>query len=398
MAKPKKVIKVKEPVRIREKVMKDGGKSLYLDIYDNGVRKYEFLKLYIVPETSPICKMQNNQTRKLAEQIKAQRILALQSHGIKKWDKVRGSSLRLLDWLMKYENDSLGVTESTLKGRRDMRVKVQAFLEKEGREAMTMIEVDTDFCKDFLKFLRTAKHGVCKDGKTVISASTMHHHQAVLNGALNTAVREGIIDANPLKMLSRKEKFPAKEKEREFLTIEEVHKLIDTPCPNDNVKLAFLLSCFTGLRLSDVRALKWRDVQKTPDGSAQFIRIRMQKTQNLVNVPLSQEALRCMPPRELDEPMFVLPAGTSNICLILDKWVKAAGIDKHITYHCSRHSFATMLLTLNADIYTVSKLLGHGNINTTQIYAKIVDQKKVDTVNLIDTMFTQPNSDGKQDD
>lgn len=387
MARPKKIVKVKEPVRIREKALKDGNKSLYLDIYDNGVRKYEFLKLYIIPETTPFSKMQNNQTRKLAEQIKAQRILALQSHGIKKWDKIKGSGMRLLDWLIKYENSSLGVTKSTLKGRRDMRVKVQEFLEEENREGITLIEVDTDFCKEFLTFLRTAKHAICKKESVTISPSTMHHHQAVLNGALNTAVREGLMDFNPLKRLSSKEKFPVKEKEREFLTIEEVHKLIDTPCCNDNVKLAFLLSCFTGLRLSDIRKLKWSDVQKTPDGSAQYIGIRMQKTQNLVNVPLSQEALRCMPPREPNEPIYTLPAGTSNICLILDKWVKTAGINKHITYHCSRHSFATMLLTLNADIYTVSKLLGHGNVNTTQIYAKIVDKKKVDTVNLIDTMF-----------
>ena len=74
-----------------------------------------------------------------------------------------------------------------------------------------------------------------------------------------------------------------------------------------------------------------------------------------------------------------------------------AQINKHITYHCSRHTAATMLLTLGADIYTTSKLLGHANVNTTAIYAKIVDQKKVETVNLVDDFFSkQPQTEGNR--
>lgn len=115
----------------------------------------------------------------------------------------------------------------------------------------------------------------------------------------------------------------------------------------------------------------------------------MQKTQKLINLPLSKEALDCLTPKDNpDEPIFTLPAGASNIERNISVWMDNAKITKHITYHCSRHTFATMMLTLGADIYTVSKLLGHANVNTTSIYAKIVDQKKVETVSLVDNFFS----------
>lgn len=92
----------------------------------------------------------------------------------------------------------------------------------------------------------------------------------------------------------------------------------------------------------------------------------MQKTQKLINVPLSKEAIDCLNPKENpEEQIFTLPAGTSNIERNIEKWMQDAKVTKHITYHCARHTYATMLLTLGVDIYTVSKLLGHSNVNTT---------------------------------
>lgn len=211
-----------------------------------------------------------------------------------------------------------------------------------------------------------------------------------MNGALNKAVRDGILSANPLKSISSKEKYQPTESMREYLTLEEMKAAMAAPCPHEDVKRAFLFSCFTGLRLSDVRSLTWGKIVKAPDGKTLYIRIKMQKTQKLVNVPLSKEAVDCLNPKENpDEPIFTLPTGASNIERNIEKWMQNAQITKHITYHCSRHTCATMLLTLGADIYTTSKLLGHANVNTTAIYAKIVDQKKVETVNLVDDFFSR---------
>ena len=210
----------------------------------------------------------------------------------------------------------------------------------------------------------------------------------MLNGALNKAVRDGLIPGNPMKQLDKREKFQPSPEEREFLTIDEVRTLMETPCTNEQVKKAFLLSCFVGLRLGDVRELTWAKVMNTPDGNTQYVHVWMEKTQKPINVPLSNEALRYMEKKEdPDAKLFKLPTSDATINYHIKKWMKAAKIDKKISYHCSRHTFATMMLTLGADLFTTSKLLGHANVTTTQIYGKIID-KKTEAVNLVDNLFT----------
>ena len=346
MARPKKVQKVKEPVRIRKRKLANGNMSLYLDVYVKGVRKVESLGLYLVPEQTPIDKQQNAHAMQVAGKIKAERILALQNHGVRQWNKVKRSCITLIDFLKEYEQERFGFSASTLKGRRDLRLKVETYLNETCQPDIVLANADADFCRGFIAFLRYAKNNVRKDGST-ISNGAAHHHQAVLNGALNKAVREGILASNPLKSLASKEKYQPSESIREYLTLEELKAAMAAPCPREDVKRAFLFSCFTGLRLSDVRSLTWGKM------------------------------------------IFTLPAGASNIERNLTIWMRNAKIDKHITYHCSRHSFATMMLTLGADIYTTSKLLGHANVNTTSIYAKIVDQKKIETVGLVDNFFSR---------
>lgn len=259
---------------------------------------------------------------------------------------------------------------------------------------MAMSEVDADFCRGFLQFLLTAKNSVCtKQKDRTITNGCALHHQAVLNGALNKAVREGIIQVNPLKRLDRREKFHPAPEEREYLTIEELKILMDIPCVNNQVKDAFIFACFTGLRLSDVRSLSWGKIRQMPDGKSLYVHTVMQKTQKSVNVPLSTMALRFLPEKgDADTPVFNLPASDAVISYHLKKWVKAGKINKKITFHCSRHTFATMMLTLGADLYTTSKLLGHANVTTTQIYSKIIDKKKVETVNLVDELFLADHS------
>ncbi|MBO6248472.1 MAG: site-specific integrase [Bacteroidales bacterium] len=400
MGRKKKQLKIKEPVRIRERKLKGGSTSLYLDIYVNGVRKYEALGLYLVPSSQPDAKAINERTRSVAEKIKSDRILALQQRGIKEWDKIKKSKMALIDWLKQYEQDSFGFKQSTLKGRQDLRKKIEEYLDSKGLSHIAMSEVDPDFCRGFLKFLDTAKNSVCtKQKDRIISKGCAHHHQAVFVGALNRAVREGIIQQNPFKRLDRREKFHPSPEEREFLTIDELRTLIAVPCSNDQVKKAFIFSCFTGLRLSDVRSLTWSKIHKLPDGETMYVHTLMQKTQKPVNVPLSGMALQYLPQRgNPEDPVFQLPVSDATINYHVKRWVKAGGISKTISFHCSRHTFATMMLTLGADLYTTSKLLGHSNVTTTQIYSKIIDKKKVETVSLVDDLFTEnPDSNkGKE--
>ena len=153
MARPKKSLKVKEPIRIRERKLADGNISLYLDIYVKGTRKYESLGLYLIPESLPNAKAANARTRSIAEKIKSDRIIALQDRGIKQWDKIKRSNMSLIEWLMQYEQDSFGFKPSTLKGRMDMRKKVEEYLEQKGLSYIGMNEIDQDFCRGFLRFL-----------------------------------------------------------------------------------------------------------------------------------------------------------------------------------------------------------------------------------------------------
>ena len=176
------------------------------------------------------------------------------------------------------------------------------------------------------------------------------------------------------------EKIKKPESKREYLTIDEVKRMVETPCPNELVKKAYLFSCFTGLRISDVRNLEWNDV--SVDNGQTYISVVMQKTNAPVYIPLSKQAIKWMPEKKdaaTDSHVFNTLVNFGNVNENLRKWAKAAGVNKHI--------FATMMLTLGADIYTVSKLLRHRSVKHTQIYAKIIDKKKDEAVSLADSVF-----------
>ncbi len=386
MGRKKKEIKMKEPVRIREKRLNDGNVSLYLDMYYMGARKKEGLKLYLVPEVNAAAKLQNRNTLKLAEQIKAERILDIQQHGLVNWENVKKGRMTLSALVEKYTKDENGLTPASMRSKRNAQARVEQYLLYIGKPNLALKEVDKDFCKGFIAFLKTCTFN---NGKKTLGSTTCRIFMNRLAAALNMAVREGLIDNNPFKLLDAKEKPQKKSAMREFLTIEELRTLIATPCRYEIVKKAFLFSCFTGLRYSDMMALKWNEIHKAADGKTLYIEHEQVKTKNMVTIPLSNEALKWMPRKSKgDERVFhQLRITSTTVEVVLGEWMQEAGIQKHITYHCSRHTAATLLLTLGADLYTVSKILGHRSIRMTEVYAKIVDKKKIETMNLVSNMF-----------
>lgn len=133
--------------------------------------------------------------------------------------------------------------------------------------------------------------------------------------------------------------------------------------------------------------LKWKDV--FVDRGQYRLAVSMKKTKEPIYLPLSPEALKWMPERggkSSEDNVFDLPSA-NTIRMQLKPWAKAAGISKRFSYHTSRHTFATMMLTLGADLYTVSKLLGHADVKMTQVYAKIINKKKDEAVNLVNGLF-----------
>ena len=187
-----------------------------------------------------------------------------------------------------------------------------------------------------------------------------------LRACLNRACEEGIIARNPMRGI---EGIRPEEGRRMYLTVEEVKRLARTECEYPDIKRAFLFSCLTGLRRCDIDRLTWGEVQRQGD----FTRLvfRQKKTGGQEYLDISPQAAELLGERgKPDGHPFagIHSPGCTNEAI--KRWVLRAGMQKEITFHCGRHTFAVMMLDLGTDIYTVSKLLGHREISTTQIYAR----------------------------
>ena len=164
-----------------------------------------------------------------------------------------------------------------------------------------------------------------------------------------------------------------------------MRKLAKTPCPNEVTKRAFLFGCLTGLRNCDIRALTWADVHEQ-DGYTRII-YKQHKTKGQEYLDISAQAASLMGGRGSDTDVVFPLMHWSSVRKHLSSWAAAAKIAKHVTFHASRHTFAVMMLGVT-DIYTVSKLLGHRELSTTQVYAKVLDQAKREAVDKMPDLLT----------
>lgn len=426
---------IKEPVRLREKTLKDGVKSLYLDIYQDGQRRYEYLKLYINPGNDPITKAKNKASMDAARVIQAKRLVDLQS-GVANIMTTDKRKIKFVDYYKEYYDTRPNLSDSYKRGAMFALYRWITF----AGEDVLLCKITPEMLVEFAKFLgsvhnmyrsrkvkiypgegRAEGHISTKEAEDLIWELSCHQkktfhqisretgisigtigyiHQRLVSGGkeqplseatirsyfkfittvLNRAFSKGLIAVNPASALEARERPSGQSPERVFLTLEEVSKLIGTPCDYPVVKNMFLFSCFTGLRCSDVKGLTWDKIDNNMIGTT------MQKTQKAIYIPISNNARRWLPERgsaRSDDHVFVGWPTINTVCRSIERWAKAAGIEKHITFHTARHTFATLSLEYGADLYTISKLLGHQRVTTTQIYAKIVDAKKLEAVNLI---------------
>ncbi|WP_196008935.1 site-specific integrase [Parabacteroides distasonis] len=367
MARKKNEVKAKEPVKLRFKKLSNANQSIYLDIYYKGKRYYEFLKLYLTPERFPEDRDKNRITLRLANSIKAQRIIDLQNeiYGVR---MINGLGKKtLLEFLSELYTDKSAHGDKAY----SLRLRSLANHLRDYMPQCLLKDIDTGFVKGFIAHLRKQPY--------LKSDFTIHGYYRLLNVTLNKAVKKGLILSNPCGSLDTDEKPHKPTSLRTYLTLEELKRLIRTDCACPEVKKAFLFCCFCGLRISDLTALRWEDMQK--EGNDKFrLQIIQRKTKEAIYLPLSEEAIKYLPARENDNDrvglIFHLPSLTI-ICQVLKGWTLAAGIkNKKVTFHVSRHTFATLSLALGIDLYTVCKLLGHKNIISTQVYAKIIDASK----------------------
>lgn len=390
MPRKKVASKAKEPVRLREKKLSNGNVSLYLDYYKDGQREYEFLKLYLIPEKTPFDKLHNTETLNAANAIKAERTRAIiaEEAGLK---RVGQSKMLLSDWMM-HCADRAEQRASTAANRHTWGRTIENTIDivrQYAGDGVRLSDVDKAFCIGFIEYLRTGYvigSRVQNTGKH-LAASTAQKRYQCLRFALSEAQREGVITTNPCDLLADADKIKVPESTRAYLTIEELKTLEATPTASEGTRRAYLFMCYCGLRISDVLRLRWADIDT--QGEPWTIAIRQQKTQTPLYLPLSDKAREFLPQQgeaAPSDPVFASLPTEPAMNRTLKLWAKRAGIEKNVTLHTARHTYATTLLTKGADLYTVSKLLGHSEVATTQIYAKIVDKKKVDAVNLLNNL------------
>lgn len=367
-------------VSLRQKSISKGRIRLYLDFYppifNPGTGKptrREFLDLYLFdkPKTS-VEREHNKETKILAENICAQRQLQIQSNNYGFIDKTKRST----DFLQYFKD--LAEDRKTSKGNYDNWLSSYNYLEDFAPTPLPMSSITQTFCNEFKNYLLTTT--TRKSDKAKLSQNAAHSYFNKFKAAVGHAFRNGLLNENPI---DRVEGIKQAETQREFLTQEELDKLVKTECDPPLLKNASLFAVLTGMRWSDVMALTWGQVQFT-ESSGYFIRFTQKKTKGSETLPINDTAFSLLGERkENNQRPFDGLTYSAWLNMKLKLWVGAAGIKKNITFHCFRHTYATLQLNHGTDIFTVSKLLGHKDIKTTQIYTKIIDQKKREAVDKI---------------
>ncbi len=342
-------------ITIRYKDKSDGTKSIYLDITHNGQRRRETLKGLILTGNRD----QDRLTMQIVEDIKAKRRLQLVSA---EYD---------LDGI--YAREELFLPfyrEQATKHKMVKRHNVEGII-NEISPGLRFKDITKEWGERFIAWMREPR--IMRVGKLQpYSEATIYSCLSTIKTILNIAVEKGIITRNPLMAVKMKRFRPVKV----FLTFEEIQTLSDTPCEYPEVKRAFLFACFTGLRLGDVQALKYTNIREGE------IVTQQGKTKGIVTIPITPTVRDLLEVATLHHSgkVFQLPS-RPTMHAVLKNWVMMSGIGKKVSFHTSRHTFATMLVYYSKDIFTASKLLGHTDVKVTQVYAKLIDDAKVTAMN-----------------
>ncbi|MBP6237158.1 MAG: site-specific integrase [Saprospiraceae bacterium] len=341
-------------VLLRYRTLKNGTKSYYLDISHNNERYREFLHAKIKKELDKDDKMD---IQRLAEAIrnKREKELIIDEHDIQDFTK---SNICFTTYFENYDkeykkNDKRKIHSSFLQFKKHFgKIKAKSLNHRQ--------------CESYLEFLNLN-----------LTSDTVSSYFGVFRKVLHEAERDGIIKKDPTKHI--KVKKIHRKLNKQVLTIDEITSLINTECGNPEIKRAFIFSLNTGLGLAEIKKLEW---SKINDGKiSHFTRA---KTDTPLVIPLNKDALFALGRREkISNMVFDLPTSTNGCNKVLNNWVKRAGITKHITWYCARHTFACNLLIYGANQKTVANLMGHTNSTITDKYLNHVSTLNDSAVNLI---------------
>lgn len=358
-------------VRLRRKAITNGRETLYLEFYPpirckttmKLVHK-EYLGIYVYQNPqNEIQREYNHEMLYKAEGIQSMRIQSLINEEYGFLDKQRMKS----DFLAYFKSIAW-------KKHQKWQVCYRHFSNFMNGHC-TFGEVTVDLVRRFGQYLLTTNQ--LKFEKKKMKQNSAAGYFSTFRALLKIAYRDKMIRKNINDFL---DKIVYEDTKKEFMPLDELKQLANTPCEIPVLRKASIFACFTGLRLSDILQLEWEHIIPASDGGY-CMRIRTEKTETEATLPISDEALEFCGERGEGKVFKGLQRGMAQHPL--RRWIKKSGIQKHITFHCFRHTFAPLQIAMGTDIFTVSKMLTHKNVSTTQIYAELVNEKKRESANKI---------------
>lgn len=362
-------------VTLRKKAISGNRHSLYLDFYPpishpetGNLTRREFLGLHIFDNAKKaIDKDHNKQTLALAENVKAKRQLEIQQSNYSFLKKVKD-----IDFIEYFDQLTTKQSETA----KDTWVCAANYLKKFAGPNVATSHVTENFCNDFRQFLLSTE----SSRSTSLSQNSAHAYFSRFRISLRQGFKDGIFTAD---LYSKIKPIKQGETHREYLTLEELQLLAKTDCSLPIMKTAALFSALTGLRFSDIEKMTWSELRYSKT-EGNYLQFRQQKTKGVEVLPISKEAVKLLGKAgEPEERVFEGLIYNTYNNMYLKHWILKAGITKHITFHSFRHTFATLQISMGTDLYTVSKMLGHREIETTQIYAKVMNKQKIEAANKI---------------
>jgi integrase len=370
---------------LRKRLIDNGTRhSLRLDIYppaphpETG-KLTRFVNLGMSLHVNPKSKearLENKDTMALANAILAK--TQLQLHAGRYDFLITNKPADFIEFYKKHTEER-NITVSTKRKWKNALKKLQAFLKLKPDQPLYFSEIDRNLLENFRTHL--IEHNAINTANTDFS---------YIRTALNHAYRN---DMMKVKLTEHVRGIPQQRTKIIYLTQEELNILAETPCGNPLIKRAGLFAALTGMRISDIAHLTWEDVVFEPTGPC--VHFRQRKTKAVNYLPISQQAIKIASAtdEQADKPkdkarekaaetrtgiVFPRLLDIHRNCYrkYFKEWIQAAGIQKKITFHTMRHTFATLQLLANTNIKTLSEMLGHTKIDTTMIYAHVVNASR----------------------
>jgi len=363
-------------VHIRKKALTKGRQSAYLDFSPplrnpktGKLQRFEFLDIFLYEKPSNVWERNHNiETNDLLENIRAKRLLDIQN---RKYNFIsnRDRTSSFVEYFKQF------ICTKTNSDCDNSAMSYRYFVAFAGHD-LIFNDLDEFMCEDYKNFMLSGP-GISRRGRP-ISRNTAANYFAKFRNALKRAYKQGLLTID---LHSQVDPIKLKETHREQLELEEFQLLVNTYAKSDVVKRAAVFSGLTGLRFSDVKTLTWGEVRgKT---GKYYLQFTQEKTEGAEILPVSEQAIEVLGERLTPEHLVFNNLHYSNIKSCFRVWLANAGIEKNITFHSFRHTYATLQLELGTELLTVSKLLGHKSIKTTLIYTKVKDKMKIEAAGKI---------------